>query len=133
MTRWVAISSDPNQTMNLGHTIPGTFNDGFLPGDSFEKTRESIRTKRIHLIDTENFEIPESCAFTVELRLEDANNPDLPSVYFQFIVCFRNGEKMILDNFIEIFHAVGMDYMNPESIPDSPKGTSKAADPGSNP
>lgn len=111
MTRWVAISSDPNQTMNLGHTVPGTFDDNFSLKNRFEEIRESIRTKRIHLVDTENFEIPKTCAFTVESRLEDANNPELPSVYFQFIVCFKEGQKLILENFRDIFQVLKMDYM----------------------
>jgi hypothetical protein len=112
ITRWVTMSSDLNQSMNLGHSVPGSFEDGLIMGVTFDEIKEAIRTKRVHVIDTENFKIPETCAFTIESRLEDLNNPDMPSVYFHFMVCFNKGEKIILENFDEIFSAVGMDYMN---------------------
>ena len=111
-TKWTAISSDPNQTMNLGHTIPGSFEDHLFFGNTFEEIKENIRVRRVPFIDTENFKIPETCAFTVESRLEDFNNPNLPSVHFHFIVCFDNGKKRILENYDKIFSIVGMDYMN---------------------
>ncbi len=111
-TRWVPISSDPNQSMNLGHSITGSFESDLNLGDTFEEIKETLRTKRVALIDTENFEIPATCAFIVESRLEDFNKPYLPSIYFQFIVCFDNGKKTILGCFEEIFKTVGMDYMN---------------------
>ena len=111
-TKWIAISSDPNQTMNLGHTIPGSFEDNLFFGNTFEEIKENIRVKRIPFIDTENFKIPATCAFTVESRLEDFNNPDLPSVHFHFMVCFDKKKKIILENYDKIFSMVGMDYMN---------------------
>src|SRR3989344_3761726 len=110
-TRWVTISSDPNQSMNLGHSVTGSFESNFNFGDTFEEVKEALRTKRVALIDTENFEIPETCAFIVESRLEDFNKPHLPSAYFQFIVCFDKGKKTIMDNFNKIFSTVGMEYM----------------------
>ena len=73
--------------------------------------KETIRVKRIPFINTENFEIPETCAFTVESRLEDLHNRDVPSVHFHFMVCFDKGKKTILENFKKIFETVGMDYM----------------------
>lgn len=112
MTKWTAINSDPNQTINLGHTIPGSFEKNLNFGKTFEEVKETIRKSRVPFIDTENFEIPTTCAFTVESRLEDLNNPGLPSVHFHFIVCFDNGKKSIMDNYGEIFKTIGMDYMN---------------------
>src|SRR3989344_4015681 len=111
-TRWVAISSDPNQSINLGHSITGSFENNLIFGDTFEEIRNTLKNKRVALIDTENFEIPSTCAFILESRLEDFNKPYLPSAYFQFIVCFDNGKKKILGGFEEIFETVGMDYMN---------------------
>ena len=111
-TKWVTISSDPSQSINLGHTVPGSLGKNITFGNSFEEIKENIRTGRVHIINTENFEIPATCAFTVESRLEDLNNPDMPSVYFHFIVCFDEGKKTILENFNKIFNVVGMDYMN---------------------
>lgn len=109
-TRWVAINSDPNQTINLGHSVPGTFEKDFTVSENFEEMREIIKSKRVPLIDTENFKFPETCAFVVESRLEDFNNPSLPSAYFQFFVCFNGGKKTILD-YGDIFKIFGMDYM----------------------
>ena len=50
--------------------------------------------------------------FLVESRLESFNQPGLPSAYFQFMVCFDNGKKTILEGYDTIFKTVGMDYMN---------------------
>ena len=88
MTKWVTISSDPNQSINLGHSVPGSFEKNFTFGNTFEDVKESIREKRVPLIETENFKFPKTCVFVVESRLEDLNNPALPSAYFQFFVCF---------------------------------------------
>lgn len=112
MTKWVPISSNPNVSINLGHSVPGSFENNLAFGNSYEEMRKTIRTNRVHINETEHFKIPETCAFTIESRLEDFNNPGLPSAYFHFIVCFSNGQKTILDNYRQIFSAVGMDYMN---------------------
>lgn len=110
ISRWITKHSDP-RGMNLGHTIPGSYeNTNF--GESFEETKDTITKKRIYIKEGVNFKIPETCAFTVESRLEDLNDPTMPSVYFHLIVCFDNGKKTILENFSQIFKTVGMDYMN---------------------
>lgn len=111
-TKWVTMSSDLNQSINIGHSVPGSFGDKLTFGNTIKEVREIIRTKRIHVIDIENFEIPQTSAFTIESRLENFNDPDMPSVYFHFIVCFKNGEKTILENFSQIFSVVGMDYID---------------------
>ena len=110
ITRWITKHSDPN-TMNLGHTIPGSY-ENINFGKSFEDIKSTITKGRIYIKENVNFKIPETCAFTVESRLEDINNSNLPSVYFHFIVCFNKGKKIILENFEQIFSKVGMDYMN---------------------
>src|SRR3989338_4249383 len=110
-TRWIIVSKNLNQPTNLGHTIPGSLGDNLVFGNTIEKIKETIRTNRVFIINNENFSIPENCAFTLESRLEDTNDPDMPSVYFHFIIIFNNGEKMILKNFNEIFNAIGMDYI----------------------
>ncbi len=97
--------------MNLGHTIPGSYGKINF-GKSFEEIKSTITKERIYIKETTNFKIPETCAFTIESRLEDIHKPYLPSVYFHFVVCFDEGEKIILENFSKIFSAVGMDYMN---------------------
>ena len=105
-------NSDPNLGINLGHTIPGSFEKDFIFGDSFEEIKDIIRTKRIYINEVENFVIPETCAFTVEARLEDFKKPELPKVYFHFIICFNKGKKIILEGYDKIFNKVGMNYMN---------------------
>lgn len=111
-TRWVTVSSNPDYEINLGHTVPGSFETNLTFGGSFQEIKETIRTNRVHLVNGEKFIIPETCAFTVESRIEDYNDPSLPSAYFHFIVCFQGGKKTILENFNEIFKVLGMDYMN---------------------
>ena len=110
ITRWITKHSDPN-TMNLGHTIPGSY-ENINFGESFENIKSTITKGRIYIKENVNFKIPETCAFTVESRLEDINNSNLPSVYFHFIVCFNKSKKIILENFDQIFNKVGMNYMN---------------------
>ena len=112
ITKWTAMNSDPNQSVNLGHTVPGSLGENFAPSKNFEEAKENIRVRRIPFIDTQNFTIPGTCAFTVESRTEDLYNGDMPSVHFHFMVCFDKGKKTILDNFGEIFKIVGMDYMD---------------------
>ena len=97
--------------MNLGHTIPGSYKPLDF-GKSFEEIRETITKKRIFIKENVDFKIPETCAFTIESRFEDAHKSYLPSVHFHFIVCFDKGKKIIMSNFDKIFSAVGMDYMN---------------------
>jgi len=118
ITRWVTTNSDLNQSMNLGHSVPGSFENDLPMRTTLEEIRQTIRTKRVHVIviDTENFEIPETCAFTIESRLEDIGDPGMPSVYFHFMVCFNKGQKTILENFSEIFKTLGMDYMRNNNI-----------------
>ena len=110
--KWITTSSKSQVLSNFGHTIPGTFENNFTLRKSFEEIKEIIRTKRVFINEVENFEIPKTCAFTVETRLADFNKSDFPVVYFHFIVCFDNGKKTILENFDKIFSTVKMDYMN---------------------
>jgi hypothetical protein len=109
ITKWITKYSDP-KGMNLGHTIPGSYKMINFE-ESFEKIKSTITKDRIYIKEIENFKIPETCAFTLESRLEDINNPELPSVFFHFIVTFSKGEKTILKNFENIFKTVNMDYI----------------------
>jgi hypothetical protein len=110
ITKWITRYSD-SEGMNLGHTVPGSY-ERINFGESFEEIKSIITKGRIYIKEIENFKIPETCAFTVESRLEDIKNPDLPSTFFHFIVTFDKGEKVILSNFENIFKIVNMDYIN---------------------
>ncbi|HEY4494364.1 MAG TPA: hypothetical protein VJB95_02980 [Candidatus Paceibacterota bacterium] len=107
----VVLNSTQKQSLNLGHSVPGILPNDQIPGNSLEEIKEYIRTKRVSFIDTENFEIPETYAFTVESRLESITDSSMPSASWHFMVCFNKGKKTIIDNFEEIFKVVGMDYM----------------------
>ncbi len=108
---WMKTISDPLKGINLGHTVPGTYGDDFRSTGTFEEIKNEITTKRVYINVAENFVIPETCAFTVEARLADLDNPDLPNVFFHFIVTFSEGKKEILKNFEEVFKTANMDYI----------------------
>ena len=109
---WMTTTNDPNLGANLGHTVPRSFENNFILGKTFEEIKNTIRIKRIYINEVENFKISKTCAFTVETRLADFNESNLPNIFFHFIVCFDKGKKIILENFDKIFAVVGMDYMN---------------------
>ena len=109
ITVWVTRSSDPTG-MNLGHTVPGSY-DNLDLGKSFEEIKNTITKKRIFIKESMDFKIPETCAFTIESRFEGIGKESLPSTFFHFIVTFDNGKKNILTNFKKIFEVLGMDYM----------------------
>lgn len=109
---WMTTTSDPNLGINLGHTVPGSFENNLNFGNSFEDILNTIKNNRIYINNVEDFEIPETCAFTVEARLADIDNPHLPNAFFHFIVVFNKGEKTILNNFENIFKIANMDYIN---------------------
>ncbi len=112
--KWITLYSDPSRTndINLGHTVPGSFEKNFYFENTFKEIKETIRTNRVFINETGNFIIPETCAFTIEARMIDIKKEYFPGVYFHFIVCFDKGKKTILENFSKIFSTVGMDYMN---------------------
>lgn len=109
---WMTTTNDPTLGINLGHTVPGSYENEVQASASFEELKIKLTKGRIYINGSENFKIPETCAFTVEARLVDNQKKYLPNVFFHFIVCFDHGKKTILENFSEIFKTVGMDYMN---------------------
>ncbi|MBV9349278.1 MAG: M24 family metallopeptidase [Patescibacteria group bacterium] len=98
---------------NIGHTIPWTYEDHSLPETAivqsrdFDALKNLISAKRVNLNSEERFRIPETIAFTVELRLEDAEDPGLPNAYYHLIVSFSKGKKKVFSNFNDVF--VGME------------------------
>lgn len=105
---WMTTWHDP-LGVNLGHTVPGSYGESPLR-ETFEDTKEAIRSSRLYINQTETFAIPPTCAFTVEARLTDLEEK-MPNVLFHTIVVFENGERKILTNFDNIFQAVGMHYI----------------------
>lgn len=102
---------------NLGHTIPWSYIDPtenetvLIQGDNFDSLKDLISHKRIYVNRQETFVIPETIAFTLEARLEDLENQNLPNVFLHYIVTFKSGVKEVLANFNTVFEAAGMDYI----------------------
>jgi hypothetical protein len=97
--------------MNLGHTAPGAVEgEGPVSGSSFDAVREQIRSRRRYINAQESFQVPATCAFTVEARLTDLNQT-MPNTFFHFIVAFEHGEKTIMSNFTDIYEVLGMGYI----------------------
>lgn len=102
---------------NLGHTIPWSYEkptkkeQGIISGRDFNKIKNLICSKRIFINSEAKFKIKNTMSFTAEFRSESKKSPVLPNTSFHVMVSFINGKKTILDNFSEIFKAVGMDYM----------------------
>ena len=100
---------------NIGHTIPWTYENPTLEEEEiikngdFETLKNLISKKRVNLNKEESFKIPNTIAFTVELRIEDPVDPAVPNIYFHLIVSFKNGVKNVVANFSEVFGEMGMD------------------------
>ena len=109
---WMVTTSSNPSGYNFGHTVPGSFGNDINFPNSFEEIKDVIRNERTYINEIENFIIPETCAFTVEIRLGNPDDENLPSVFFHFMVCFEKGKKTIMEGFEEIFNKVGMEWMN---------------------
>lgn len=111
--KYTTLLVDPNKSrgINLGHTIPGSYEKNFNFGKSFEEIKEKIRVGRVFVDMTEDFVIPETCAFTIESRLVDSKKEYLPNVQFHFIVTFDKRKKGILNNLESIYKSLRMDYI----------------------
>ena len=110
-TNNILSTSDP-QSVNIGHTIPATYEDwtsderDMLKGGENEwgKVCQLISKKRIFVNEAEDFKIEAPMAFTIEPRLRLKNRPDLPSAWSHSIALFnRNGAKELLFGFEEIY------------------------------
>ena len=110
MVGWMTTTNDPLKGTNLGHTVPGSLIGEDMKKTSFDEIKDFITTKRVYINRSEQFIIPETCAFTVESRLVDKQKT-MPNIFFHFIVTFLEGRKEILTNFDEIFRAAGMEYV----------------------
>ena len=93
---------------NLGHTIPWTHKDpteseqAIISGNSFEKLKNLISSKRVNVNSRETFKIPENIVFTFEARLEDSEDSKMPLVFFHLLVVFRYGKRGIVSGFEDL-------------------------------
>lgn len=108
--RALLLTTDKDE-FNLGHTVPFTHElpsieeQAIIDSGNFEDIRDLISHKRIYLGPEETFKITENCAFTVEARLEDNDDPTCPNNFYHLIVSFRDGQKQIHDMYTPIFDA----------------------------
>lgn len=118
-TNNVLSTTDP-QSVNLGHTIPATYDDwttnekDILKNGDAEWVRvcQLISKKRIFVNEAENFKIEAQMAFTIEPRLRLKNRSDLPSAWSHSIVLIdRSGAKEQILGFDEIYRICGADYL----------------------
>jgi hypothetical protein len=96
---------------NFGHTVPWSDGEAAPEGKPMAKLKEDIRIARKFLSPGEQYQIRPTCAFTVESRMMNPQNPELPNIFFHVIVTFSNGEKQLHADFNDIFRENGMDYM----------------------
>jgi len=93
---------------NLGHTIPWTYEDpieseqAVISGNSFERLKNLISSKRVNLNSQETFRTPENIVFTFEARLEDSNDSQMPSVFYHLLVLFKEGKQEIISGFEDL-------------------------------
>ena len=103
---------------NCGHTIPWTSEKPTATEAAILESRDQaaicklISSKRIYVNADETTKIPETGAFTAELRLESLAEPSFPNTFFHLIVTFTDGNKTIASNFNEFFKATGMNYIH---------------------
>lgn len=108
--------SDPTGT-NIGHTIPGSYEDftieeqKIIQSRDWDQVKNLIRAKRVFVNEAESFTVKPNLAFTLEPRPE-TNDKTLPTVWFHSLVVIdENGRKQLVTGFSKIFSLTGMDYM----------------------
>jgi hypothetical protein len=102
-------STDPS-SMNIGHTVPWSYESGLAApalSDPAE-LRGQIKRGRMFLNGGATQVILPDMAFTVEPRLIAE---DLPLCGYHIIVVFDGGSRHVLTGFEEIFELFEMDYM----------------------
>lgn len=80
------VYNDPAGT-NLGHTVPWTYENPtaeeevIINEGNIETLKNLISKKRIYVNAIEKFKVPPTIAFTLEARLEDSQNLNLPNAF----------------------------------------------------
>jgi Metallopeptidase family M24 len=113
---WTKTTNDPLGT-DFGHSIPWSYEDPTAEEQRaierlpIEKLKDVISSKRLYVNVAEEFVIPETAAFTLEIQCSSTERPELPNAYFHTIVTFRDGHKHITTDFNPVFEALGIDYI----------------------
>jgi hypothetical protein len=101
--------------MSLGHTASWTYEapspseQAVIEGNDFNTLKDLISRKRVNVNGQETFKIPPTIAFTIEARLESVSDPELPNVFYHFVVAFQDGKKVVAGGFNQVFQALDMD------------------------
>lgn len=119
VTNEVTSVTDPTGK-DIGHTIPSSDNDWSgeeltiikSPITPWETIKNMISKKRIFINSDERTKCKNGMAFTLEPRLTNRKDQNIPMASFHTIVLIKeNGEKELATGFDEIFELVGMDYV----------------------
>ncbi len=100
--------------LDIGHTVPWSYEDmsegerSVMNSGTHDGVCKLVSRKRVFVSPTENYVIPDTCAFTVEPRL---TNDDLPLASVHAIVCFERGEKHVIREFDPVLSALDMSYV----------------------
>lgn len=103
--------------VDIGHSVPGTIRPyskeelKVFQGKDWSKACQIISKKRIFINQKEDYVLKPGDCFTLEPSLIDPQRPNLPRVLFHTIIIIKENGCEIMENFKEIFHATGMDYM----------------------
>jgi len=99
---------------NFGHTFPWSYQEPTelelqaIESKNFGVIKKFLEKGRVYINEKEDFVIPDNVAFTVEMSVDDKDDPSLPSAFFHMLITFINGVKEIHGNFNQIFDTVGM-------------------------
>lgn len=108
----IASSTDPAGT-NIGHSIP-FFGQPREPLEPGEDGARRISQARVFVSATNEAEIAEECAFTIEPRLGGAG---VPVVWFHVVVSFVAGRKHVVTEFDPVLAAAGASWFeNPWAV-----------------
>jgi len=119
LTNNVGSTTDPTGK-DYGHTLPSTDKDWTDKEVELFKNNstpwnaicELISKRRIFVNRVEKASYQPDMATTLEPRLTNSSNPDIPMASFHTVVTIHeDGSKELLTQFDDIFKTVGMNYM----------------------
>jgi len=113
------ISTNDPASVNIGHTIPVTYEDWtktekaiLKNGDhNWQNVCQMISKRRIFINEQEEFQVRAPMAFTIEPRARVKGRPDLPGTWTHSIALFdNNGRKELFFGYEEIFRICRMGW-----------------------
>jgi hypothetical protein len=120
LTNNVTSVTDP-LGINIGHSVPGTLEPysekklATIKGDDWFAACKVISDERVFFNGTVDYVFKPGDCFTMEPRLTDLNEPNLPMVSFHTIIRITEDGARLLENFAPIFQETGMNYLQTHS------------------